>query len=78
MVMVKARIVDPTHLELLNPIMARKGSTVLVSVTEPPDRHGERQEWLAASSESLCSAYNDSEPEYSASMVKERNPDYGT
>ena len=78
MVLVKAKVVDSTHLELSEPIAARKGLTVLVSVAEATDKDAERQQWLAASAESLHAAYGESEPDYSASMVKESNPDYGT
>ena len=78
MVLVKAKVVDSTHLELSEPIAARKGLTVLVSVAEATDKDAERQQWLAASVESLDTAYGESEPDYSASMVKENNPDYGT
>ena len=78
MVLVKAKVVDSTHLELLQPITTRKGLTVLVSVAESTDKDAERQQWLAASAESLRAAYGESEPDYSASMVKESNPDYGS
>jgi hypothetical protein len=33
---------------------------------------------IAASAASLQAAYGESEPDYSASMVRENNPDYGT
>ena len=78
MVLVKATVVDSTHLELSEPIAARKGLTVLVSVADPGDKDAERQQWLAASAESLGAAYGESEPDYPGSMVKESNPDYGT
>ena len=51
---------------------------MLVSVAESADKDAERQQWLAASAESLRAAYGESEPDYSASMVKESNPDYGS
>ena len=70
MVLVKAKVVDSTHLELSQPIATRKGLTVLVSVAESADKDAERQQWLAASAESLRAAYGESEPDYSASMVK--------
>jgi len=78
MVLVKAKVVDSTHLALSKPIATRKGLTVLVSVAESGDKNAERQQWLAASAESLHAAYGESEPDYSVSMVKESNPDYGT
>ena len=77
MVLVSAKVLDSTHLELSKPIVARKGLTVLVSVAEPGEADIERQQWLAVSAQSLCTAYGGSEPDYSASMVKEINPDYG-
>ena len=78
MVLVKAKVLDSTHLELSKPIATRKGLTVLVSIAESGDKDAERQQWLAASAASLHAAYGDSEPDYPVSMVKESNPDYGT
>ena len=78
MVLVEAKVVDSTHLELSKPIAARQGLTVLVSVVESGQKDAERQQWLAASAASLQSAYGESEPDYPASMVRENNPDYGT
>ncbi len=78
MVLVEAKVVDSTHLELSKPIAARQGLTVFVSVVESGQKDAERQQWLAASAASLQAAYGESEPDYSASMVKENNPDYGT
>ena len=78
MVLVKATVVDSTHLELSKPIATPKGLTVFVSVAEARDEDAERQQWLAASAEALHAAYGESEPDYSAFMVKESNPDYGT
>jgi hypothetical protein len=77
-VVVKAKVVDSTHLELSEPLAVRKGLTVLVSVAEPGEKDAERQQWLAASAERLQAAYGESEPDYPASMVKESNPDFGT
>jgi hypothetical protein len=70
--------VDATHLELSRPIKTRKGLTVLVSVAESGDKEIERQQWLAASAESIETAYGQSEPDYPVAMVKECNPDYRT
>jgi hypothetical protein len=72
---IKARVLDSTHLELSQPITARPGETVLVSLA-PLIEDTERQEWLSASLSGLNAAYSDDEPEYSISMVKARNPDY--
>ena len=78
MVLVKAKVMDSTHLELSKPIVARQGVIVLVSVAESAEKDTERQQWLAASSSSLQMAYGESEPDYSASMVRESNPAYGS
>lgn len=77
MVIVQAKVMDPTHLELAKPIAADRGGNVFVVVTELKDADAERQQWLDGSSESLRNAYGDSEPEYTPSMVRETNPDYG-
>jgi len=77
MVVVEAKVLDSTHLELSRPIAARQGRTVLVSVAESGEQDAERQEWLAAAAGSLQGAYGESEPDYSPSMVRESNPDYG-
>lgn len=78
MVVLKAKVVDSTHLELSKPILVKQGVTVLVSVAEPAEVDTERQDWLTASASSLHRAYGDSEPDYDPSMVREANPDYGT
>ena len=76
MVLVEAKVVDSIHLELSRPIGAAQGRTVFVSVAESLERDVERQQWLAASSDTLQSAYGASEPDYTPSMVRESNPDY--
>ena len=78
MVILKAKVVDSTHLELAEPIDACQGRSVLVSVAESPEADTDRQQWLAASESFLLKTYGDSEPDYPVSMVKEINPDYGT
>ena len=76
MVLVEAKVVDATHLELSKPIAARRGRTVFVSIAESVEKDAERQQWLAAAAASLQAAYGESEPDYSPTMVKESNPDY--
>jgi hypothetical protein len=78
MILVEAKVMDSTHLELSKPIMTRQGVTVMVSVAESGERDAERGQWFAASSSVLGKAYGDSEPDYSESMVRERNPGYGS
>ena len=76
MIILKARVVDSTHLELSQPIDASEGHSVLVSIAESDETDTEREEWVAASETGLQKAYGDSEPDYPASMIKEPNPDY--
>jgi hypothetical protein len=77
MVMVEARVVDATHLELTRPIDTPPGGRVVVSLLDPAHEDKDRESWLALSSETLASAYGEYEPEYTARMVKEPNPEYG-
>jgi hypothetical protein len=77
MVLVQAKVLDSTHLELARPIEANRGGTVLVVVTGSAYADAELQQWIDGSSESLRRAYGDSEPDYTPSMVREPNPGFG-
>ncbi len=77
MFQVEAKVLDSTHLELAEPIRSRRGQTVLVSVVEAVQDRTEREAWMAASAAGLQGAYGDTEPDYSPSMIKETNPDFG-
>jgi len=66
MVVMEARVVDPTHLELAQPIATPAGAKVVVSLADPTRSDKDRDEWAAFSLAGLNSAYTDSEPEYSA------------
>lgn len=68
MVLLEARVMDSTHLELSRPSAASRGRTVLVSVAEPAEQDAERRQWLANSVASLQAAYGDSEPEYTPAI----------
>lgn len=76
MVVVDARVVDSTHLELAKPIDAPSGGNALVSLAVPGETDDERADWLKASEPGLAADYGNSEPEYSVDMVKEPNPDF--
>lgn len=76
MVVIKAKVIDATHLELSRPIAAPDGGTVLVSVAGPEEEDDERLQWLATSAEALQSAYGESEPAYTLSLLRESNPEY--
>ena len=76
MITVRARVIDPTHLELDTPITAVRGGDVFVVVTESPHADAEWPQWIDSSAESLRSAHGDSEPEYTPSMLRETTPGY--
>ena len=73
MVVIEARVLDGTHLELARPIQAPSGAKVLVCVGDPEDADEERRDWLLASAQFLAAAYGDAEPDYHLGMVKERD-----
>ena len=77
MVFVEAKVMDAMHLELSKPISVTRGRTVFVVLAESSDHDSERKQWLEGSAASLRTAYGDSEPEYTAAMVRESNPDCG-
>jgi hypothetical protein len=77
MIVVEARVMDATHLELTQPIDTPPGGKVVVSVLDPAQGDGERDGWLSLSLGAIASAYGDSEPEYTVAMIKEPNPEYG-
>lgn len=61
---IKARIVDPTHLELSQPVSARLGNDILISIPEPGD--AEEAAWRDAASRHLLQAYDDQDAIYDA------------
>ena len=75
-VLMQAKVVDSTHLELSKPIAGHKGRIIIVAVAEGGEEDGERQQWLAASASSLGAAYGESEPDYPATKIRESNPGY--
>jgi hypothetical protein len=77
MVVVEARVMDATHLELTRPTDTPTGGKVVVSVIDPAREVNDRDAWLSLSLGTLASAYGDSEPEYTQGMIKEPNPEYG-
>lgn len=45
-------------------------------VTILSEETDERDEWIVSAKKNLARAYEDDEPEYDLSLIKERNPDY--
>ena len=77
MTILQARILDSTHLELLEPVDLPRGREITVTVSDRDETiDDERTQWHAASANGLADAYGPSEPEYSFDMLKERNPDF--
>ena len=76
--MIKAKVIDPTHLELSNPIKIENGKTVVVFVADADEMYNEHQEWTSLSMQTLQSACGEAEPLYEAALVRERNPEYGS
>ena len=70
----EATVIDAQHLHLNQPILIPAGSTVLITLASPEET--ERQDWLPLSVQGLAAAYGDDEPDYSAKLIKEPNPDY--
>lgn len=76
MVLVEAKVIDSTHLELMRPIIAVRGGIVSLTLAESGEEDPERDRWLAASSAALGAAYGESEPDYPPSLIRQTNPDY--
>jgi hypothetical protein len=76
MEVIRATVLDATHLELSHPIDVLPGKMILVSMGEADGDDSERLEWIALSADSLSAAYGDDEPEYSPSMLREHNAEY--
>jgi len=74
MVVVEARVIDSTHLELAGPIASHQGERVIVSVISHNDE--EHNEWISFSGNRLQDAYGETEPDYPLGLVKESNPEY--
>jgi hypothetical protein len=70
----EATVIDAQHLQLNQPILIPVGSTVLITLASPDE--SERHAWQPLSAQGLAAAYGDDEPDYSAKMIKEPNPDY--
>jgi hypothetical protein len=77
MVLIEAKVVDPTHLELSTAITVGRGRRVIVAVAESGESDSERRQRAEGSTCGLQAAYGDSEPEYTRAMIRESNPAYG-
>jgi len=51
-------------------------NTKLIVTVLPKHMNEEREDWMVISQKGLGQAYGKNEPEYSADLIKEANPDY--
>jgi len=65
---------DGTRVLLDDEIELPANTKLLVTVIRSPDM--ERVSWLNFSAQGLASAYDDDEPEYPVTLIKEQNPEY--
>ena len=76
MIVVDARVVDATHLELTRPINVPRGRKVTLSVAQAEPEHDEHMEWAALGANTLSVAYGGSEPEYTLDLILDANPEF--
>jgi hypothetical protein len=63
---------DGTQILLDDPVELQPNTKLLITVIREPET--EREVWLNFSTLGLVAAYNDDEPEYPVTLVKEQNP----
>lgn len=61
MTIIQAKILDATHLELSQPILAKQGKAILISI---PDENEEDHLWREASKKHFLKAYSDQDAIY--------------
>ncbi len=61
MQIIKAKILDSTHLELSRPISAQPGDSIVISI---PNGEEEDQVWLEASKKHFLETYDDQDAIY--------------
>ena len=60
MKIISARVLDPTHLELSQPIQAKEGDMIEISIPVDEENHL----WKAAATQGFLSAYDSAEAIY--------------
>ena len=65
---------DGTQILLDDPVELEPNTKLLITVIQEPET--ERETWLKFSAQGLAAAYDDDEPEYPVTLVKEHNPEY--
>lgn len=72
---VEAKVIDGSHLKLLQRINVPAGSRVMVSVAPIDDAADENEGWPRIAVEGLAAAYGEAEPEYSVQLIRQHNPE---
>ena len=67
---------DGKKIVLDTPFNLRPDDKLLITILDPESSVDERKDWIASSLSGLNNAYNEDEPEYSPSLIKEPNPEY--
>jgi hypothetical protein len=73
---VEAKVIDGSHLKLLQRINVPPGSRVMISVMPIDDMADENEAWPQMAAESLAAAYGEEEPDYSAKFIRQHNPEF--
>ena len=73
---IEAKVLDENHLKLVRRIEIPAGSKVMVSVVRFDDAENENEVWQQLAAECLAAAYDETEPEYSAQLIKRCNPEF--
>lgn len=61
MKIIKAKIIDPTHLELIHPITIQPGEFIKISI---PDENEDERVWREAARKHFLEAYDDKDAIY--------------
>jgi len=67
---------DGHHICLDEPFDLAPNTRLIVTVLPQDGLDEARDAWLRLSAQGLATAYGENEPEYTADLIKEENPDY--
>ena len=67
---------DGEQIRLDEPFDLEPNTRLIVTVLPREMAEDARQDWLLLSAQGLGAAYGDNEPEYTADLVREANPEY--
>ncbi len=67
---------DGKQICLEEPFDLKANTKLIVTVLPIQEADNEHEEWLLLSRQRLAEGYAENEPEYSANLLKEVNPDY--